>query len=687
MKILLCSVPHGSLEHTLTPQLPLNERNPKPPDMPVGVLRVQIWMEKNGYTSEIYDINNLRPSDEELIKNFKQVKPTVVGLSALLTHCYPNVKRISKILRELFPDIWIVVGGNLTASANVVLYKTEADICVVGDGEIPFLKLLDYFKSHPTNQQIDYSALYQIKGLALLDENNKFKITGYAEQLAASEIEFPDYDKLKPGLQKFGGNSELIHDFFEPIKNLQYKQAESSDNEYDRSDVERLLSKKVFTNEYVQAESSGEEINSYKKNLNNKIARIFSSIGCVARCTFCQRAHKGYSVYKSSFIENHIIELKKKYNVKCFQLIDENFGSNKKQSYEISQLMKKNDVFWFATGVRPSSVTYEDLKFYKEHNMIYIKFGIESGSQRMLDVMEKKYTTKDVYKAISNCKKIGLKTNPGSGYVIGMPGETRDTVVQTAEHMASISLMVGNNWIMNNPPFLAMAIPGSPLYEYCQQIGVIGKTLNEEEDYLIRTSRHRTVHILNYINKTNSNIKEVNYWVCLFPYAAKKAYVNLIINNNKSIKNKLLQIYKQCIRSEFNKLIADFREKKEFYKDKKLSQKMKWYTHLSTNFLLSLNVLFLPKTVSFLIIRMYANVKLYYINKIHRTNKDKQKYNLFADHDVGPTGNFRLTENRIAKTNRPIERSLRNIVMENRKQMKPAITDEEKWLQILAQGQ
>ena len=188
MKILLCSVPHGSLEHTLTPRLPLNERNPKPPDMPVGVLRVQIWMEKNGYTCEINDINSFRQSDEELIKNFKQVKPTVVGLSAIHSHCYPNVKRIAKILRELFPDIWIVVGGHLTGSSNVVLHKTETDICVVGDGEIPFVKLLDYFKLHPTRRQFDYTGLHQIKGLAFIDDNSKLKVTGNAEQLPASEM-------------------------------------------------------------------------------------------------------------------------------------------------------------------------------------------------------------------------------------------------------------------------------------------------------------------------------------------------------------------------------------------------------------------------------------------------------------------------------------------------------------------
>jgi|TARA_B100001964_G_C13767819_1_gene394665 hypothetical protein len=46
-----------------------------------------------------------------------------------------------------------------------------------------------------------------------------------------------------------------------------------------------------------------------------------------------------------------------------------------------------------------------------------------------------------------------------------------------------------------------------------------------------------------------------------------------------------------------------------------------------------------------------------------------------------------VTEDRIAKMNRQVERSLRNIVKENRKQMRTVITDEEKSLQILAEGQ
>ena len=169
MKIILCSVPDGSLDRTLLPLLPRGN-HVQIPIQPIGILRLAAWMEKKGYSSDIYDINNLRPSDEELIKTFKQINPTVVGLSATLSHCYPNVKRITKILRELFPDVWIIVGGHLSGSSNIVLYKTEADICVVGDGEIPFVKLLDYFKLRPTRRQFDHTELHQIKGLAFIDE-------------------------------------------------------------------------------------------------------------------------------------------------------------------------------------------------------------------------------------------------------------------------------------------------------------------------------------------------------------------------------------------------------------------------------------------------------------------------------------------------------------------------------------
>ena len=274
MKTLLCSIPDGPLERTLQSLLPWGN-NALLPVEPVGILRISAWMEQNGYDSDIYDINNLRPSDEELIKAFKRINPTVVGLSGTLSHCYPNVKRISKILRKLFPNIWIVLGGHLTSSSNVVLHKTETDICVIGDGEIPFLKLLEYFKLHPTRRQLDYTVLSQIKGLAFIDENNKFKVTGNAEQIPVSEIQYHDFDKLETGLEKFSGNSVSVHEYFDYINNLS-----------------------EFKKNYRDGKEYSEELKFYEKNKNKKTASLLIARGCVARCTFCQRYTKGYRPYE-----------------------------------------------------------------------------------------------------------------------------------------------------------------------------------------------------------------------------------------------------------------------------------------------------------------------------------------------------------------------------------------------------
>ena len=114
---------------------------------------------------------------------------------------------------------------------------------------------------------------------------------------------------------------------------------------------------------------------------------------------------------------------------------------------------------------------------------------------------------------------------------------------------------------------------------------------------------------------------------------------------------------------------------------------MKYLALLMGHFLFSLCIPILPKNILFSIIRVYANIKFYFLNRKYQLTRGKQKYNSFMGQHVNSNNAFRLTEDRIAKMNRQAERSLRNIVMENRKQMKPAVTDMEQGLQILAEGQ
>src|SRR3990172_3538018 len=133
----------------------------------IAIVSLIKWMERHGYTQDqydYYDVDMLLPSDKELLDYFKSYKPTIVGLSAVVSTCYAQVKRISSLLRQGCPDAWIVLGGSLTASSNLILRKTEVDICVVGDGEIAWVDFLDYVKAH--GRKKDFNALGDITGLA-----------------------------------------------------------------------------------------------------------------------------------------------------------------------------------------------------------------------------------------------------------------------------------------------------------------------------------------------------------------------------------------------------------------------------------------------------------------------------------------------------------------------------------------
>ena len=112
----------------------------------LGVQSIRDYLVRFDYCSEnihFLDIEMLAPSDEQLSKYLNDLKPKILGLGAVLSHSYQQVKRISKLARKVLPDVWIVLGGHLTATSNVLLRKTEADICIVGDGEEPFLDLFN----------------------------------------------------------------------------------------------------------------------------------------------------------------------------------------------------------------------------------------------------------------------------------------------------------------------------------------------------------------------------------------------------------------------------------------------------------------------------------------------------------------------------------------------------------------
>ena len=178
MKISICTIP-GRPEPTHTP--------------PFGSLTIIQALRSVGFESDFYNIDFLRPTDDEMKKYYSDNQFNIVGISAVVSTSYNLVKRLIRIIREVSPKTTIVVGGNMSASAEVLLRKANADICVLGDGEVTVNILASQISKNPK----DFDALKTIKGLSFIDEKDEFCFTGYQDKIPAEDISWPDYSILE----------------------------------------------------------------------------------------------------------------------------------------------------------------------------------------------------------------------------------------------------------------------------------------------------------------------------------------------------------------------------------------------------------------------------------------------------------------------------------------------------------
>jgi anaerobic magnesium-protoporphyrin IX monomethyl ester cyclase len=495
MKIMLCTCPSEPLDHLKANGQNIRSSGELPVTPKIAISSLMKWMDKNGYPlseCEFLDIDMLLPSDEELLDYLKKYSPDVVGISAVTSGSYRHVKNIASLIKQVSQKTIVVLGGNLSGSANLVLRRSSVDICVVGDGEIAWVKLLDSLKE--CNLTKSSASLKTIPGLAFIDENDGLVFTGYGEKLSEDQMDIvPDYELLRKGLQ---GNDHLLANYFRPGRSCSWFVHSSRAHEPDR---------------------------------RPNIACLNVNKGCVAKCTFCQRPTKGYRQESIDRMDEHLSYIIERFDIGFIQVVDENFGSDSAHAVQFAKLMKKHDLIWAATGVRCDSVDRELVKFFSEHNCVSLKFGVESGSQKILDIMEKKFTVEEVRNAIGWCHEFNIWSP--LAIMFGMPGENLETAKETGRFLAEIALET--NTLPNaDDIFYLIPFPGTPAYEYGQQIGVIGASLEEEEDFLLNIFTAPT-YKLSYINLNGAPLSEVLFWDVLAQLEAMRHYVK---NRNSYIK-------------------------------------------------------------------------------------------------------------------------------------------------------
>lgn len=484
IKIVFCSVPVEGIGSKLDRGRDEGSLGIVPK---VAIVALVKWLEKVGYTEknwDFIDIDMMFPSDDWIRNYFRETKPHIVALSAVVSTSYSQVKRIAQIIREECPDAWIEMGGNLAASSEAVLYCTDVDICFAGDGEISFLEFVRYVERN--GRAWNYEELSDIPGACFLDKNRDLFFKTYGPPVNASELTLPDYRILAKGLR------------WEPHKLSFY-----------------------FRNGLKSGWFSLDE-RALEPDRPPNIAGIFASKGCVARCTFCQRNTRSYRVHPYEELDAHLKFLKNEMDVGFIQILDENFGSNRAHSYEFARILWENNMLWMATGVRCTSVDEDDIIFYKAHGCSALKFGIESGSQTILDLMEKFFNLDDVVSRVKLCIKHGVYSP--LAVMVGMPGETYITARDTGKLIGQVAAYLGvHPKDMGYDIFYALPLPGTPLYEYGEKLGVIDPTPHGTGEYLERVTDAGTYKRY-YVNLNGAPDHEVVFWDVLVALEASRVY-------------------------------------------------------------------------------------------------------------------------------------------------------------------
>jgi radical SAM superfamily enzyme YgiQ (UPF0313 family) len=150
--------------------------------------------------------------------------------------------------------------------------------------------------------------------------------------------------------------------------------------------------------------------------------------------------------YRHRSPENVIQEIEllyKNYGVTYFHFIDDEFVMKKDFVYQFCSLMKElmqayGQSFTWGCAGRVNLITEKMVSTMAEAGCVLIGYGIESGSQRMLDFINKRVTVEQAKNAIRLTKKyLGWAD---CSFMIGYPGETKETIQETIDFCKELDL-------------------------------------------------------------------------------------------------------------------------------------------------------------------------------------------------------------------------------------------------------
>ncbi|HPN31673.1 MAG TPA: radical SAM protein [bacterium] len=186
------------------------------------------------------------------------------------------------------------------------------------------------------------------------------------------------------------------------------------------------------------------------------MTNVITNLGCPFKCGFCTWSNLKYRQRK---IDNVIEELKflNHNNIREIMFIDPTFGANRKHSIDmLNSIIQNNIKICFSIECRVDLITDDFVDLLKKAGCHSITFGLESGNDEILKTIKKNFSVEDIRAAFKICHK--YKIAPTGHFIIGLPGETK----QTIENTINLAKEIDCDFASFN---IAMPLPGTEIFK------------------------------------------------------------------------------------------------------------------------------------------------------------------------------------------------------------------------------
>ena len=171
---------------------------------------------------------------------------------------------------------------------------------------------------------------------------------------------------------------------------------------------------------------------------SKKVAIMSTSRGCPYKCKFCSAFELWgckYRFMSADKIIEHVKYLKDNHNIDGIYFREDNFIANVKRTKEFCEKIIRYKIPWKCEA-RVNNLTDEMITLLANSGCAALYIGVESGSQKILDLMNKGIKVEDTKRVFKRLKEVGIK-----GYasiIVGFPGETTDDMNKTTELIREI---------------------------------------------------------------------------------------------------------------------------------------------------------------------------------------------------------------------------------------------------------